>query len=478
MSHVQIKGTLVAVGATAASTALLVGGIVGYNHVQSTASANEQALIFNEAHSANGATDALTGATGEFSDHCTVMREGIQFTIGPMSFSTSNTSLRGTPVPPSRSATGFDWQWVNKDRVSLTGVRADVPDVVGTTPENVSTPEGRNQANLNAWYQQIWDSNFYVGHVEIGYYPGGQPNPAIPQVLAAHCEWDVKVSSNADTNSEGSTLNDDVTLDAVPVWDLSEGETAPWLTVDGEKAQVTVHGRAYHTADKPVKGSPTPADAQLIGETDLNFNEPGTKTATINKPSNLDGGYVTWVWSVEKNNQPEKWGKYLINTTVSDGWAAENEVVELPKLPTPAPSVAAPTVEPSEAPTPDVTQPSPSPSTEPTPSATEPTPTPSVTPSTPAPTPSESQTSSPTPTPSTTTPATPSQTPAPSTSATPSQESAPSNSPKTDSVKAPKSSQTSAGLAHTGSLTVPLIGASTILLATGVALAFRKRHAI
>ena len=476
MSHEQIKGTFLAVGATAASTMLLVGGIATYNHAQATAAADEQAIVFNEAHSASGATDALTGATGEFSDHCTVMREGIQFTVGPMSFTTSNTSLRGTPVPPTRSATGFDWQWVNKDRVSPTGVRADVPDVVGTTPENVSTPEGRTQTNLNAWYQQIWDSNFRVGRVEIGYHPGGQPNPAIPQVLAAHCEWDVKVSSNADTNSEGSTLNDDVTLDAVPVWDLAEGETAPWLTVDGEKAQVTVHGRAYHTADKPVKGSPTPADAQLIGETDLNFNEPGTKTATINKPSNLDGGYVTWVWSVEKNKQSETWGKYLINDTVSDGWAAENEVIELPKLPTPAPSVAAPTVKPSEAPTPNATEPSPSPSTEPTTSATEPTPTPSVT--TPEPQPSESQTSSPTPAPSTTTPATPSQTPAPSTSATPSQESAPSNSPKDNSVKAPKSSQTSAGLAHTGSLTVPLIGASTILLATGVALAFRKRHAI
>lgn len=474
MSHEQIKGTFLAVGATAASTMLLVGGVVGYNHAQATAAADEQAVIFNEAHSASGATDALTGATGEFSDHCTVMREGVQFTVGPMSFSTSNTSLRGTPVPPSRSTTGFDWQWVNKDRVSPTGVRADVPDVVGTTPENVSTPEGRTQANLNAWYQQIWDSNFRVGRVEIGYHPGGQPNPAIPQVLAAHCQWDVKVSSNADTNSEGTTLNDDVTLNAVPVWDLAEGETAPWLTVDGEKAQVTVHGRAYHTTTQPVKGNDIPADAQLIGETTLDFNAPGTKTATINKPSNLDGGYVTWVWSVEKNNQPEEWGKYLINTTVSDGWAADNEVVELPKLPAPAPSVTAPTIEPSEAPTPSATQPSPSPSTEPTPSATESTPTPSVT--TPEPQPSESQTSSPTPAPSTTTPATPSQTPAPSTSATPSQESAPSNSPKTNSVKTPKSSQTSASLAHTGSATLPLFGLSAATLAGGLTLALRKRN--
>ena len=474
MSHEQVKGTFLAVGATAASTALLVGGIATYNHAQSTAAANEQALIFNEAHSASGATDALTGATGEFSDHCTVMREGMQFTVGPMSFSTSNNSLRGTPVPPSRSATGFDWQWVNKDRVSPTGVRAEVPDVVGTTPENVSTPEGRTQTNLNAWYQQIWDSNFRVGRVEIGYHPGGQPNPAIPQVLAAHCEWDVKVSSNADTNNEGSTLNDDVTLDAVPVWDLAEGETAPWLTVDGKKAQVSVHGRAYHTTTQPVKGNDIPADAQFIGETTLDFTAPETKTATINKPSNLDGGYVTWVWSVEKNNQPEEWGKYLINTTVSDGWAADNEVVKLPKLPTPAPSVAAPTIEPSEAPTPDVTQPSPSPSTEPTPNDTEPTPTPSVT--TPEPQPSESQTSSPTPAPSTTTPATPSQTPAPSTSATPSQESAPSTSSSVGGVKATKTTKTHTSLAHTGSTTLPLFGLSATTLAGGLTLALRKRN--
>ena len=428
MSHEQIKGTFFAVGATATSTMLLVGGIVGYNHAQATAAADEQVVVFNEAHSANGATDALTGATGEFSDHCTVMREGVQFMVGPISFSTSNTSLRGTPVPPSRSATGFDWQWVNKDRVSPTGVRADVPDVVGTTPENVSTPEGRTQANLNAWYQQIWDSNFRVGRVEIGYHPGGQPNPAIPQVLAAHCEWDVKVSSNADTHSEGTTLSDDVTLNAVPVWDLAEGETAPWLTVDGKKAQVSIHGRAYHTTTQPVKGNDIPADAQLIGETTLDFTAPGTKTATINKPSNLDGGYVTWVWSVEKNNQPEEWGKYLINTTVSDGWAADDEVVELPKAPEPAPSVSAPTVEPSETPTPsDVT----------------PSPEPSVT----TPTPSESQTLPPT--------------------------TAPSTTPSAGNVKTPI---THTSLAHTGSTTLPLFGLSAAALAGGLTLALRKRN--
>lgn len=252
------------------------------------------------------------------------------------------------------------------------------------------------------------------------------------------------------------------------MWDLAEGETAPWLTIDGEKAQVTVHGRAYHTTNQPIKGNDVPADAQLIGETTLDFAAPGTKTATINKPSNLDGGYVTWVWSVEKNNQPEEWSKYLINTTVSDGWAAENEVIELPKLPTPAPSVSAPTIEPSEAPTP---------------SATEPTPTPSVTPSTPAPTPSESQTSSPTPAPSTTTPATPYQEPSPSVtpstpvSETPGAKETPAPTPTdpagstTTPVEEPSSS-----LAHTGSTTLPLFGLSATALAGGLTLVFRKRN--
>lgn len=431
MSSEQVKGTLLAVGATAASTALLVGGIVGYNQIQVTSAADKQAIIFNETHSVSGATDALTGTTGAFSDHCTVMREGIQFTVGPMSFTTSNTSLRGTPVPPTRSATGFDWQWANKTRITPIGVRPEAPDIVGTTPQNVSTPEGRTQENLNAWYQQIWDSGFKVGRVEIGY--AGSTTPAVPQVLAAHCEWDVTLSSNANENSEGPTLNDDVTLDAVPVWDLAEGETAPWLTVDGEKAQVTVRGRAYHTADKPVKGNDIPAGAQLIGETTLDFTASGTKTATINKPSNLDGGYVTWVWSVEKNNQPGDWGKYLINDTVSDGWAAENEVVELPKAPEPTPSVT---------PTPGVVTPSPEPSV-----------------TAPAPTPSESQTLPPAPTESGTPTVAPTQ-------------------PSTPSDNSFKTPETYTNLAHTGSMAAPIIEASVVMLAAGFTIALKKRNSI
>ena len=114
-------------------------------------------------------------------------------------------------------------------------------------------------------------------------------------------------------------------------------ESPSWLVVNGEKAQVTAHGRVYHTAEKPSKGGDIPADATLIGETDLDFTAPGTQTATVAKPASLDGGYVTWVWTVEKNNQPSEWGKYLLQDA-TDGWAADNEVVEVPKAPSPSPS--------------------------------------------------------------------------------------------------------------------------------------------
>ena len=280
--------------------------------------------------------------------------------------------------------------------------------------------------------------------LQVGYKADSRPQ----HVLAAHCEWDMTVSSHADRNVDGPTLSDNVTIGAAG---QERDESASWLVVNGEKAQVTVHGRAYRTADKPVKGNDVPADAQLIGETTLDFAAPGTKTATINKPSNLDGGYVTWVWTVEKNNQPGDWGKYLINDTVSDGWAAENEVVELPKAPKPTPSVAAPTIEPSAAPAPSDVTPSPEPSA-----------------TTPAPSPSESQALPPAPATSST-PTTPTQANTPSgTPANPAQ-----STPAT-----PKIPETQASLAHTGSVAAPLIEASVVMLAGGLTIALRKRNTI
>lgn len=420
MSHEQIKGTFLAVGATAASTMLLVGGFVTiHNSYENAASVDPSTVIDVRAKQAS---DAAAGGTGEFSDHCLVMREGYMIAVPSASWTTDG---QGNLVMDSLPET-LNWQWVNTTRQSPGWSTFLDPLTVGNTYPKVATPDGRTQDNLNEWFDVIKkhvEGSYPVpGMLQVGYKADSRPQ----HVLAAHCEWDMTVSSHADTNTNAPTLSDNVTIGAAG---QERDESPSWLVVDGEKAQVTVHGRAYHTAEKPVKGNDVPADAQLIGETTLDFTAPGTKIATINKPFNLDGGYVTWVWTVDKNNQSGNWGKYLTKETVSDGWAAEKEVVELPKAPNPTPSIT-------------------------------PSPEPSVT--TPAPKPSESQTQSPTHAPSTT-PATPSQTPAPSTSS---------------SVSDIKPSKGRTSLAHTGSMTMPLIGASATLLVTGLTLALKKRNII
>ena len=393
---------------------LLVGGFVTiHNSYENAASVDPSTVI--DVH-AKQASDAAAGGTGEFSDHCLVMREGYMIAVPSASWTTDE---QGNPVMDSLPGT-LDWQWVNTTRQSPGWSTFLDPLTVGNTYPKVATPDGRTQDNLNEWFDVIKkhvEGSYPVpGMLQVGYKADSRPQ----HVLAAHCEWDMTVSSHADTNVDGPTLSDNVTIGTT---EQERDESSSWLVVNGEKAQVTVHGRAYHATDKPVKGNDVPAGAQLIGETTLDFTAPGTKTATINKPSNLDGGYVTWVWSVEKNNQPGDWGKYLMNDTVSDGWAAENEVVEIPEAPKPTPSA---------------------------------TPTPSVV--TPSPEPSETQTLPPAPVESGT-PTTPTQ----------------ANTPSISSVKTP---ETRANLAHTGSMAAPIIEASILMLAGGLTIALKKRNNI
>ena len=329
MSLEQVKGTFLAVGATAASTMLLVGGFVTiHNSYENAASVDPSTVIDVRAKQAS---DAAAGGTGEFSDHCLVMREGYMVAVPSASWTTDE---QGNPVMDSLPGT-LDWQWVNTTRQSPGWSTFLDPLTVGNTYPKVATPDGRTQDNLNEWFDVIKkhvEGSYPVpGMLQVGYKADSRPQ----HVLAAHCEWDMTVSSHADTNTDAPTLSDNVTVGAAG---QERDESPSWLVVNGEKAQVTAHGRVYHTTEKPSKGGDIPADATLIGEADLDFTAPGTQTATIDKPASLNGGYVTWVWTVEKNNQPSEWGKYLLQDA-TDGWAADNEVVELPKAPSPSPSV-------------------------------------------------------------------------------------------------------------------------------------------
>lgn len=438
MSSEQVKGTLLAVGATAASTMLLVGGFVTiHNSYENAASVDPSTVIDVRAKQAS---DAAAGGTGEFSDHCLVMREGYMVAVPSASWTTDE---QGNPVMDSLPGT-LDWQWVNTTRQSPGWSTFLDSLTVGNTYPKVATPDGRTQDNLNEWFdvikKHVPGSYPVPGMLQVGYKADSRPQ----HVLAAHCEWDIKISSSAQEDDDSGTLSDVVSLASNHFSDsvdsiTEDGDNLSWLTVDGKKAHVTAHGRAYYTVNKPVAGNDIPADARLIGETTLNFDgstiseysDHETKTATINKPSDLDGGYVTWVWTVDKNDQSGDWGKYLTKDTVSDGWATETEIIQLPKAPK-----------------------KPKPNATPTPSVVTPSPEPSVT--TPAPTPSESSTLSPAPVESGT-PTTPTQV----------------NTPSINSVKTP---ETRTNLAHTGSMAAPIIEASVLMLAAGLTIALKKRN--
>lgn len=367
MEMTQVKGVAVTVGATAAFTALLTGSIVAVHNYQEKASSIDTVEAFNDLQ-IEASTMRESGMTDTFSDHCLTLKESSSPGATPLSWvpevtetePSAETGESGTytykTVDLSKLEDSYDWQWINTDRD--TGYLMNRASRFYASieprpylPSYVDEPSKRSQDSLD---RLLRDTKAYVPGIENSQpafvsagakpatvrYGGNYTTP----VIAAHCRWLLEMKSNAvKHDANGSQLKDDVTVTSSPTCGDDE-----WLTVNGENAHVTAHGRAYYTLEKPAKGNAVPAGATLIGEADLDFTAPGTQTASIDKPASLSGGYVTWVWSIEKNNQPSEWGKYLLQDA-TDGWAADNEVVEVPKAPSPSLSVT-PTAPVSETP--------------------------------------------------------------------------------------------------------------------------------
>lgn len=492
--HTQTKKLVGAIGATAAFTAALTGGVAAVHRYSENAASADTVTGFNDFQ--NRIAQAKTAAADN-SDHCKIH--------------------------------------------------------TGAFDELSYTPEPGESAHVSG-------SSFGL----IGTSGAFTAVPADDGIAAYNCRWALTIKTNAvKYGIDGDELKDDVTVASDPTYGRD-----PWLVINHEMAPATVHGQVYYMKNKPELTYTRPSGAQLIGETDLDFNEPGTKTASIAKPAtSLNNGYLVWVWSVDRQKQPGNWGKYM-DANFIDGWGAEDEVVTLPKqeepapTPTPTPDEATPTPAPeptpgetTPAPTPKptpslpdhdgVTPPAPTPEPEPTPQPTPgevtPTPAPEPTPgeTTPAPQPTPAPSESgdpivptpeettpaptPTPNPSETTPApvvpTPGETtpapapstpgdatitpaPAPSTGATTeapvpgshenesgdkdgkngatngtengNTPSAPQNGSKSANGSTSVNHQ-GAALAHTGSTTLPLMGGATLLLIAGASLALTKR---
>ena len=460
--HTQTKKLVASISATAAFTAALTGGITAIHQYSENAASADTVASFNDFQ--NRIAQAKTAAADN-SDHCKIH--------------------------------------------------------TGAFDELSYTPEPGESTHVNG-------SSFGP----IGTSGTFNAVPADNGIAAYNCRWALTVKTNAvKYGIEGNELKDDVTVASDPTYGRN-----PWLVINHEMAPATVHGQVYYMKNKPELTYTLPSGAQLIGETDLDFNEPGTKTASIAKPAtSLNNGYLVWVWSVDRQKQPGNWGKYM-DANFIDGWGADDEVVTLPHqeepAPTPTPTPGETTPTPAPEPTPGettptptpkptpalpdhdgVTPPAPNPEPEPTP---QPTPAPNESGDPVVPTPEETtQAPAPTPNPSETTPApvvpTPGETtsaPAPSIpgDATPTPDGttpAPSvtteaptpdshengntpegqNSQGTNHASKSPAGSTSvdhqgAALAHTGSVTLPLLGGAALLLAVGSGLALTKRRAI
>ena len=406
--HTQTKKLIGAIGATAAFTAALTGGITAVHQYSENAASADTVAGFNNFQNKIAQAKA---AAADNSDHCKIH--------------------------------------------------------TGAFDELSYTPEPGESAHVSG-------SSFGL----IGTSGTFNAIPADDGIAAYNCRWALTVKTNAvQYGIDGDELKDDVTVASDPTYGRD-----PWLVINHEMAPATVHGQVYYMKNKPELTYTLPSGAQLIGETDLDFNEPGTTTASIAKPAtSLNNGYLIWVWSVDRQKQPGNWGKYM-DANFIDGWGAEDEVVTLPKQEEPAPT---PT------PTPSETTPAPTPA--PTPGETTPTPKPTpalpdhdgvTPPPTPVPTPAPSET-------------TPEPTPAPNgTTEAPIPGSQDENKPGngqgnggtttkgTDQAgtKTPAGSTSvthqGAALAHTGSTTLPLLGGAALLLAVGSGLALTKRRAI
>lgn len=484
--HTQTKKLVGAIGATAAFTAALTGGITAVHHYNEATASADTVAGFNDFQNRIAQAKA---AAADNSDHCKIH--------------------------------------------------------TGAFDELSYTPEPGESAHVSG-------SSFGL----IGTSGAFNAVPADDGIAAYNCRWALTVKTNAvKYGIDGDELKDDVTVASDPTYGRD-----PWLVINHEMAPATVHGQVYYMKNKPERTYTLPAGAQLIGETDLDFNEPGTKTASIAKPAtSLNNGYLVWVWSVDRQKQPGNWGKYM-DANYLDGWGADDEVVTLPKqeepAPTPTPTPSETTPAPTPAPTPGETTPTPKPTPslpdhdgvtpppvptpkpEPTPQPTpgEVTPTPSETTPAPTPTPAPSESAdpvvptpeettpapAPTPNPDATTPApvvpTPGETtpaPTPSTPGNATTDPTPSTDGTTQApngtteapipgsqdenkpddgqgnggtttkstdqagTKTPAGSTSvthqGAALAHTGALTLPLLGGATLLLAAGTGLALTKR---
>lgn len=87
-----------------------------------------------------------------------------------------------------------------------------------------------------------------------------------------------------------------------------------WIKIDGNAVPITATGTLYGPFDaQPAEAATPPAGAPVVGTEQVTLTGAGSYTS----PGNLrapESGFYTWVWNIDKNNQPGGNGKYLTDS--------------------------------------------------------------------------------------------------------------------------------------------------------------------
>lgn len=115
--------------------------------------------------------------------------------------------------------------------------------------------------------------------------------------------------SDARLAEPGDTVSDTLTISSA---------NGAWLRIDGEPIPVTFTGTAYQVPGTlpPVEQTGVPADAVPLGTVEIVATGPGVYTSpTVVFPG---AGFVTWVWEMRLEAQPEEHRDYLADSWVDN----------------------------------------------------------------------------------------------------------------------------------------------------------------
>ncbi|PWJ61011.1 hypothetical protein B0H03_12117 [Rathayibacter iranicus NCPPB 2253 = VKM Ac-1602] len=143
-----------------------------------------------------------------------------------------------------------------------------------------------------------------------------------------------------------------VTADTIPLSgkisdtlkaDLGEG--GAWLQDGTNRVPVTFRGTAYYVegATAPSTSDTVPANAAAVGSTTITTDQPGTFTSTeLTAPDAAKAGYISWVWEITEEDQPEQYRGYITEWADRFGLVNETQQLTTPTVATQAQPEAAP----------------------------------------------------------------------------------------------------------------------------------------